>query len=121
MLRRAMAIMILTLIVGIGAMPTAAQEVKKSTLSGTLVGGSVIVPSGGLAVNVYTVPSKSVLVLTSFSAQDYYGPKCKSTSLPRVPSGTFDPGFPIPSGDVITCDGSSSDELVWFSGVLMKP
>jgi hypothetical protein len=54
------------------AAPSSAQEVKESTVSGTLVSRSATIPTGETSAELFTVPSGTTFIMTQACASPPY-------------------------------------------------
>jgi len=101
----------------LGALAAHAQQVKNSTVTGTLVSANAAVSSGG-AIALITAPATGHFILTQFcgsppvgsSFGQLAGAAPPSPSPPSPPGGnpgggctTLSPGFALPPGEVLSC------------------
>jgi hypothetical protein len=93
-----------------------AQQLKKGTLSGTLV--SATAPAGNSYLDVYTTPMDKAFVLTQACGcwtcrTGTFGPFAAASG--TEPCATYVPGLALPRGETIQCTGDGACTL---TGVL---
>ena len=108
----------LLLAVGAAAPPVHAQQLRRGTLSGTIVSRSVDVVPGG-PITIFTTPSDSFFVLTEVCT-DAQGLRVSATGFGKIPTpnqacNEF-PGIALPQKSTITVQGSGGS--VTITGVL---
>jgi len=127
----------LLLLVTLVSASATAQQVRDSSISGTLVSRSATIPQGSIRSNdLYTVPTGSHFVLTQacldvrFSAlilpASVGGNRILASGLGGIPLSTsgctsYAPGIALTSGEALVCElGSSADAdtICLITGVL---
>ena len=116
--------------------PAAAQEIRGSAVSGTLVSRSVTLAPGELAAELLTVPDDADLILTQFCGAGVSTitfpfptilsqPTLFGSQLGQVPVGTgcttFEPGLAVAPGETLSCQVSAaqtSEVTCLVNGVL---
>jgi len=118
-----------TMIMLTAASPASAQTVSKGQLSGTVKGGSAVLPPSGSA-GVYTTPASTegFFILTQACSANGGCIALNGSTVGRIPLAggdtcmTFSPGIALPAAEILTATESCSQPnyYVTVTGVLSK-